>query len=53
MVELLIKAGADVNLPTADRNPLGVACWYGYSNVVRVLLEAGADVDTINNVSIM
>ena len=49
MARLLIEAGADVNLATADgRTPLGVACWYGYAEVVRVLLEAGADVDTSN-----
>jgi ankyrin repeat protein len=52
MVQLLVDAGADVNLATADaRSPLGVAAWYGYVGVVRVLLEAGAEVDTFNNVS--
>jgi ankyrin repeat protein len=52
MVQLLVDAGADVNLASADAGtPLGVAARNGYVEVVRVLLEAGAEVDTINNVS--
>jgi ankyrin repeat protein len=52
MAQLLLSAGADVNLATSDshRTPLSVASWYGFTSVVRVLLEAGAEVDTFNNV---
>lgn len=51
MVQLLVDAGADVNLGNAEaRSPLGVASWYGYTTVARTLLEAGADVDTFNHV---
>ena len=45
MVELLVKAGADVELADADTSfpPLLVAAGSGYSEVISVLLEAGAD----------
>lgn len=52
MVQLLLEAGADVNLATKDgRTPLAVASWYGYTDIVKIILEAGADVDTFSTVS--
>ncbi|MFQ5982704.1 MAG: ankyrin repeat domain-containing protein [Woeseiaceae bacterium] len=44
-VELLIRAGADVNAATDFHNvtPLSLACSNGNSHIVEKLLEAGAD----------
>lgn len=53
MVKLLIDAGADVNLVSADgRTPLSIATRWGYSAVVKVLLEAGAAVNATDSVSV-
>jgi len=45
-VELLIQAGADVNLAAtyrSQRTPLQAACSVGYFDAVRVLLQLGAN----------
>ena len=44
MVRLLLAAGAEVN--SADDTPLMLAVWKGHVAVTRVLLEAGAELDT-------
>ena len=52
-MELLLEAGADRDKVCTDRKweagqtPLGIACWGGYEEVVRLLLRAGAEVDKI------
>lgn len=53
IVEMLIKAGADVNDINGDSSPLEVALDYknsnfsNNSNIFKILLKAGADVDHI------
>lgn len=51
IVEMLIKAGADVNDINGDSSPLEVALDYKFfsnnSNIFKILLKAGADVDHI------
>ncbi len=47
MVELLIEAGADVNLE--GHSPLLLATRSGHENVVRLLLDAGADPNVRNH----
>ncbi|CAM0902232.1 unnamed protein product [Alopecurus aequalis] len=42
-VELLIKAGADVNAGRPLMTPLIIAASYGFTSGVKCLLEAGAD----------
>ncbi|MDE6639000.1 MAG: ankyrin repeat domain-containing protein [Acetatifactor sp.] len=54
MLEAMIQAGVDVNLTedsprVAGTTLLHTACRYGYSEIVKLLIEAGAD-DTILNV---
>lgn len=45
MVDLLVRAGADINVPNDFHNvtPLSLACENGNSKVVSTLLAAGAD----------
>ena len=44
LAQLLIDAGADVNLPDKDGwTPLSVAAFYGHADVLKTLLAAGAD----------
>ncbi|MCF4969584.1 ankyrin repeat domain-containing protein [Nostoc sp. CMAA1605] len=46
MVELLIKAGADVNLGVRTGfTPLAEAAYRGNTEIVRILIEAGADIN--------
>ncbi|KAK6526951.1 hypothetical protein TWF281_010147 [Arthrobotrys megalospora] len=49
VVKLLLKAGANPNLPCSDylegRTPLHEACAQGYSDIVQCLLVNGADVN--------
>lgn len=42
-VELLAKAGADVNVRTGDATPLLIAAHNGSAGVINCLLQAGAD----------
>ncbi|KAK1686324.1 hypothetical protein QYE76_047172 [Lolium multiflorum] len=42
-MELLIKAGADVNAGRPVTTPLIVAASYGFASCIKCLLEAGAD----------
>ncbi|XP_047070526.1 ankyrin repeat, PH and SEC7 domain containing protein secG-like isoform X2 [Lolium rigidum] len=42
-MELLIKAGADVNAGRPVTTPLLVAASYGFASCIKCLLEAGAD----------
>lgn len=44
IVELLIKAGADVNCGDLQ-TPLMAACYQGHLNIVDMLIKAGADVN--------
>jgi len=47
VIEPLIKAGADVNVKTANgTTPLMFAAASGNTNAVRVLLDGGADINT-------
>src|SRR5262245_11653405 len=49
-MELLIKAGADVNLATTyKQTPLHRACQYGYDKVAILLLDKKADVNVQDN----
>ncbi len=49
-VRVLVKAGADVNAQDNDGNtPLHLASKRGYADVIRVLLEFGADDQIKNN----
>lgn len=49
IVQLLIKHGADVNLPNDDGNgPLHAAAFLGHTAVVEVLLQNGADPNWLN-----
>lgn len=52
MVQLLLKFGADVNAPAAKRSgttALGAAAWRGHFQVAVILLEAGADVNAVDD----
>jgi len=43
-VQLLIHAGADVNMPGGNNTPLMTACWFGCTESVKVLLANGANI---------
>ncbi len=52
IVELLAKAGADVNLSKnatikSKFTPLGIAAEKGHLEVVKVLVKAGADINLV------
>jgi ankyrin repeat protein len=47
MVELLIKVGANVNKPSLDDTPLISAAGSGESDIVQLLVKAGADIHAI------
>merc|ERR1719188_1532709 len=48
VVQLLVGARADANIEQGDDRPLQIAAWYGHTEVVRKLLEAGASVNAAN-----
>ena len=44
IVKLLLKEGADVNVVNhIDLTPLMIAAWRGHTEVLKLLLEAGAN----------
>ena len=47
IVELLVKAGADVNVVTPGENltPLLIACKHGYGEMARLLIKNGAEIN--------
>ena len=47
-VRRLIGEGVDVNANRRDCSPLYIACILGNEEIVRILLEAGADKETVN-----
>ena len=52
IVSMLIDHGADVNAADKDGNtPLHEACWLGYPETARLLLEHGADPEAENTFS--
>lgn len=43
---MLLKSGADINLGNEDgATPFFVACYKGNANIVKILIEKGADVN--------
>ncbi len=42
-VELLVRYGYDLNSFFGDMTPLMTAAWYGQNDIVKILLERGAD----------
>ena len=48
-LELLIKAGADVNRHDNGLSPLMLATALGFYECVNLLLTAGVDVNEVNN----
>lgn len=48
-IEILITAGADLNLANCSMTPLGQAASCGYLRVMQYLLDAGARVDLCTN----
>uniref|UniRef100_A0ACD5UVQ6 Uncharacterized protein n=1 Tax=Avena sativa TaxID=4498 RepID=A0ACD5UVQ6_AVESA len=49
-VELLIKAGADVNAGRPVTTPLTIAAAHGFTGCIKCLLEAGADANITDEV---
>ncbi|GIZ38637.1 hypothetical protein CKM354_000204900 [Cercospora kikuchii] len=50
--EMLIKVPSNVNAKGSNGDSaLGLACYYGHERVVRILLDAGADVDALGSLS--
>lgn len=50
-MRLLLEAGADANLANSSGNtPLSVASRNGYMSIVKLLLQAGVAVDTVDGV---
>ncbi len=48
-VQKMIQNGADVNEPDANQDaPLVIAAYKGYTEIVKTLLEAGADVTALD-----
>jgi ankyrin repeat protein len=47
-VGLLIQAGADANLKSSGSTPLHDACQGGYEAITRLLVNAGAEIDSFN-----
>ena len=49
MAESLVILGADVNLEDSDgQSALFYACSHGNSQLVKILLDAGCDVNKVN-----
>lgn len=49
LVEHLIRTGADVNEPNPNQDfPIVIAAYKGYNQIVKLLLEAGADVRAVD-----
>ena len=49
IAEKLIRAGVDVNVVDKEgRTALGMACWDGFTSMVKTLLEAGADMSILS-----
>jgi ankyrin repeat protein len=48
IVGLLIQAGADANLKSSGSTPLHDACQGGYEAITRLLVNAGAEIDSFN-----
>ena len=45
MVKLLMASGAALSDPMDFQTPLHDACYYRHADIVRLLLDAGADVN--------
>ena len=45
----LISEGVDVNANASDESPLHWACFEGNEEIVRILLEAGADEEQLTS----
>ena len=45
-VKKFIRKGADINSRRHDgKSPLNVASWLGFTDIVRILLDHGTDID--------
>jgi ankyrin repeat protein len=52
VLALLLHSGASPDTPTNDgTSPLSAAARWGHAAAVGLLLKAGADVDSVNEVS--
>ena len=49
VVEELIRSGADVNVKWNGNTPLIMACHFVYPEFVKVLVDAGADLNIVDN----
>ncbi|KAK0369745.1 ankyrin repeat and protein kinase domain-containing protein [Colletotrichum limetticola] len=45
IVQTLLKAGAEINVKRGSRIALQIACWEGYGDVAKILLEKGVDLN--------
>jgi ankyrin repeat protein len=50
-VRVLLRKGADVNVPTYSGTPIQVAARGGHVEIAELLIEAGCDVDAASSVS--